>query len=205
MLELEDYVTAHFGGHNFLGVVGDQNHFNGYHLGGSEVPDGDYSMLQNRDVTGARFGDFATAIDVGVDWTDSRKWFAWLLERMQVGDFPDLVEVVGSVDGKSDLYCYFTQGSGWYIGPHNGSHLTHFHLGWFRDAAFRSQVGVFTRWRTKVVTSPRPSPVPPPVPLPVPVDAPSRAPRVPRFGLWPAAVAVGGLAWIIKRRKEAGL
>lgn len=204
MLELEDYVTAVMGGHNYLGVVGDDEHFNGYHLAGDEVPRDDYSTEQSRDRTGIKFGEYASAIDIGVEWPDCRLWFTWLLERIQAGDFPDLVEVVGSVDGKTDVYCYFTQGQGWYIGPHNGSHLTHFHLGFFRDAVFRSQLGIFTRWRTKVTASPRPSPLPP-MPLPVPVDVLRPKPRFSEPRFWPALIAAGGLAWIIKRRKEAGL
>lgn len=202
---LRTYTVTHFGADQFLGIVGDDSHFNGYHLGPEDIPPDDYSVFQKRDVAGARLGNYATAIDVGVGWPKSREWFTWVVSHLDL--FPDLVEVVGSRDGVTDEYWYWRDWTGWVrTYPWYGNHLTHYHLGFFRDAVFRDQTSVFTLWAAPgATTSVGPKPT---LMIPTqPSEPPAEGNRMPVLGwrtiLW--AAAIGGMAWVAKRRREAGL
>jgi len=207
MVGLREHVVDKYGRVNFLGIVGDSNHYNGYHLGPQDLPPDDYSLIQPRDSSGALLGNYASAIDVATGWADSRAWFTWLVNHLD--DFPDLVEVVGSRDGETDEYWYWRPWTGWVRSfPWNGSHLTHYHLGFFRDSVFRTQTNIFTNWYNQSVLKP-PTSITTLGPKPIPVvqvdaedptietEAPSKLP------LLLTTIVVSALAWVIKRRMEA--
>lgn len=198
----------------WAGTVGDRNHSNGYHLGGAEVPRGDYSITSPRDINGVKLfgGDWAAAVDVGMEWPASRLWLTWAVAECKAGRMPDIAEIIGSVDGIQDWR--WTAGDQFSVPEmwqHN--HIEHSHISIFRDSIFRSHTYLFDTWTpagtiTKLGLDPRP--VIPPVPYVSPPSSKAVPPGVkPDRGgelyLIPYVAAGSVLAWIIRRRREAGL
>lgn len=193
------------------GTVGDQYHFNGYHLGGFEVPYNDYSIVHPRDAAGIKqFGGYwAAAIDPGMDWPASRDWFMWLVTQCRAGKFPDIAEVIGSADGIQDYR--YTAGDGFvYAELWHRNHIGHSHISFFRDSIFRSHTYLFDTWtRTGRMTKVGPKPTPgvsARVDL-TPGTAVSPAPQVGGSSSTPLrgallTCAFGVAAWVVRRRME---
>ncbi len=93
-------------GGRFLGIIGDANHSFGYHR--CSPSSGDYSTagIENRPV-----GEFACAIDIGMNWPVSRQWLAWLITEIREDRVTGIAEVIGSFDGRDVRY--WSDSSGW--------------------------------------------------------------------------------------------
>lgn len=144
IVELQAYRTAQLGRGLNLGIVGDDNHTAGYHLGPDRTPVGDYSERLARDKAGARlFPYYASAEDSSMAWSQSRQWLAKLVTdaRNGVAYTRDIREIIGSLDGKTALY--WDSQTGFQAVRYLGSgHLTHTHISFFRDSAQRDQSDV---------------------------------------------------------------
>lgn len=154
----------------FLGIVGDKNHKYGYHLGAYEVLASDYSRQLRRDKDGiTKYGGYyAAAIDIGMGWKASRDWLKWLVKQCQAGKFPDVREVIGSFDGKT---CFYYDNTDKTVYKRTAKdHITHSHVGFFRDAIMRDQRGILADWRKD--GRPKPPPPPPPIVVP-PIELPT--------------------------------
>lgn len=143
ILRLNDYVGRVLGPDKQLGIVGDASHTYGYHLGPDRAPSWDSSISElTRDRTGAnRYPYYASAIDIGMGWGQSRQWLAWFIDRLRKGAYPDVREVIGSLDGRNALYFDGTDGFDAY-GYSGGGHVSHTHISFYRDSAERDQTPV---------------------------------------------------------------
>jgi hypothetical protein len=154
LTDLGTYWTAQ-GGVN-LGIVGNQKHCSGYHLGKDRIfstcackPDGtcepgkgrnDYSVTRSRDkaVTNA-----AMAIDLGRlngSLVELYTFSRWLVSQCKAGKCPDIREVIYSPDGRTVLRWESSDNllhSG--IGQGDSSHLTHTHISFYRDSEARDK------------------------------------------------------------------
>ena len=132
---LKDYANNQVGSQSFLGIVGDLNHTSGYHLGPDRIHGPDYSIKLARDVAGAhRFPKFACAYDMGMGWNASRLWLGWLVNECRNGAFPQVREIIGSLDGVHKQY--FSQLRGFGTEHYTGdNHVDHTHISVFRDTA----------------------------------------------------------------------
>jgi hypothetical protein len=132
---LKEYANRHLGPQFFLGIVGDSNHTSGYHLGPDRIHGPDYSMKLDRDVAGARaFPRFACAYDLGMGWNASRLWLGWLVNECRRNAFPQIREIIGSLDGVHKHY--FSQLRGFATERYTGdNHVSHTHISVFRDTA----------------------------------------------------------------------
>jgi hypothetical protein len=147
-----------------LGVVGNQKHCTGYHLGRDRIysacackPDGtcepgryalDYSVRQSRDKVGLT--NAASAIDLGKLSGSLAKLYdfsAWLVERCQVTaeGTTDIREVIywnprqGRVERWDGVYRVIR----WGVGQGDLSHKTHTHISYFRDSEVRDKRAAF--------------------------------------------------------------
>lgn len=144
LTSLKNYVASKLGWGNFLGIVGDQSHTYGYHLGPDRTPYGDASESLSRDRDGAsRYPYYASAIDIGMGWNNSRQWLANLINdcREYKPYTRDIREIIGSLNGSTAVYWNGANGfsSSSYTG---GGHVTHTHLSFYRDSADRNQTSV---------------------------------------------------------------
>ncbi|WP_426507468.1 peptidoglycan-binding domain-containing protein [Dactylosporangium sp. McL0621] len=132
---LRRYADEQIGKEHFLGIVGDVNHTSGYHLGPDRIHGPDYSMTLDRDVTGARtFPTAACAYDIGMGWPAARAWLAWLVNECRSGAFPQVREIIGSLDGVHKQY--FGHKNGFATEGYDGdNHVSHSHISVFRDTA----------------------------------------------------------------------
>lgn len=193
------------------GIMGDQYHFGGYHIGGAEAGPYDYSAQLDRDVAGIEKygGDWAAAVDIGMGWPASREWVLWLVKECQRGKFPDIREIIGSFDGKQ---CFQWDEPTRDLFRHPwDDHLDHTHISFYRDAIMRSQVAVIGSWtaRGRPPSSPvtkqgvRPSPSPSGA-----LDAVGDVLAAPSFHLTVGSsvllAAGAAAAWIIRRRNQLG-
>lgn len=195
---LEGYFTRNIGPY-WMGTVGDQRHTYGYHKGCLENEDSDYSCILPRDLAGWRKygGYWASAVDIGMGWPGSVDWLHWLTEQCTRGKFPDIREIIGSLDGSVSYIWDFTTGEKGYA---EEDHSTHTHISFYRDSLFKDHTDIFKGWdrhgRIKPVTvAPTPKVQP---------GVPQVPPEVP-YAMLPALGAVLALAWVIRRRREAGL
>lgn len=219
LLALRDDVYRRLGRSYFQGIVPSEEHRQqwgafGYHFGIAEVAPDDYSVQGKRNHGKSLGGYWSAAFDLGMGWSRSRSWLRWLISQCKAGFFPDLHGVIGSVDGKTQVY--WSVENGWdgelYVSDF-GDHRAHTHLEWWRDSVFRSQAAVLAGW-PGWLPSPGPSPSPRPSPSRGPEShveprtSPSPPPRDPLEGLGPlgalTGLALGGLAWIIHRRMANG-
>lgn len=125
-----------------LGIVGDENHYGGYHQGKGNVPVGDYSRDESprdeRGLTGA-----ASALDIG-KFSRLRDLSLWIVAQCKAGaaDTKDIREVIYSPDGRTvkrwDRLGHRSSG--------DSSHLTHTHISYFRDSENRDKTGLFRRF-----------------------------------------------------------
>lgn len=161
--DLGSFWTKH-GGLN-LGVVGNQQHCVGYHLGKDRIfgscackpkPKGmcqagkkgdDYSVQQQRDSNS--LSDEASALDLGpLDGSlpNLRTFSIWLVEQCMANKpgTSDIREVIYSPNGKKvqryeglDGKIHTGKGNG------DGSHKTHTHISFFRDSVERDKRPIF--------------------------------------------------------------
>jgi len=153
---------SRFGGVN-LGIVADQRHCSGYHLGKDRIysdcackPDGtcspgkwskDYSVTGARDKAGLT--DAASAIDLGKlkgSYDNLYAFSMWLVRQCQADALGarDVREIIYSPDGvKVQRYSGIDQAI--HTGPGNGdlSHRTHTHISYFRDSEKRDKTALF--------------------------------------------------------------
>jgi hypothetical protein len=138
LMALKRYADAKIG-NQFWGCVGDSNHTYGYHL--CYPPAGDYSLTQPRDR--GRAG-YACAYDLALGWKDSRKWFAWFVQRLKERRYPDVCELIGSYDGRRVLYF---RGPSFETQNYTGSgHDTWCHISVWRDSAHRDHSYILRDW-----------------------------------------------------------
>ena len=162
--QLGKYWSDH-GGVN-LGIVGNQKHCAGYHLGKDRIfsdcackPDGtcesgkrwsDYSVQTSRDKAGLTNG--SAAIDLGKlngTLVQLRQFSDWLARRCvkSVAGTEDVREVIYSPDGKRVLG--FKDGVDFLIPDYGDlSHLTHTHVSFYRDAEARDKRPLFAPYFT---------------------------------------------------------
>ena len=146
-----------------LGIVGNNAHCGGYHLGADRIysdcackPSGacvkgqrsnDYSVQYSRDKKG--LSNAASAIDLGKlnkSLHELRKFSRWLVARCQNdATVRHLVrEIIYSPDGQK-VQRYSGADNVIYVGPGNGdsSHTTHTHISFWRDTQRTAKVGLF--------------------------------------------------------------
>lgn len=152
LLDALSYVRARTGlPGKSLGVVGDENHLDGYHLGRDRIfgPDGvgdnDYSVRTTRDRAGLT--DAASALDIG-EWSRSalRALTAWLLAEARADRLSDVRELIGPAD---DGRAYkWSHRDGWRPRRRakGDSHETHLHISYYRDSEGRSKVEPFRQF-----------------------------------------------------------
>jgi hypothetical protein len=182
LLRLKTYADARLGGRYFLGIVGDRAHTYGYHLGPDRIPDlsADYSTRLPRDLAGARrYPRFACGYDIGMGWPASRRWLAWLVRQCRAGRFPQVREVIGSLDGQHKLYWsglrqFRTER---YTGD---NHIDHSHLSIYRDTAEQDHSGLLRLFLDPPARAARP-PSGPAAGLVAPARRPAPHPAAPPF------------------------
>lgn len=146
-----------------LGVVGDTSHAEGgdsYHLGADQIRARNgrdrYSVDESardrngltNDATALDIGEFSVRVDGKAH--NLQTFCVWLIAQCRAGtaDTRDIREVIYSPDGnvvkRWDRLGRRTSG--------DGSHKTHTHISWFRDAikAGRDQTPVFRRYLTEI-------------------------------------------------------
>jgi hypothetical protein len=141
--QLRDFANGQLGSRHFLGIVGDANHTSGYHLGPDRIGGkSDYSIRLDRDVAGARkFPTFACAYDMGMGWSASRLWLAWLVNECRNGAFGQIREIIGSLDGVHKQH--WSQPGGFTTERYTGdNHIDHTHISVFRDTADQDHSGI---------------------------------------------------------------
>lgn len=159
LLALAAYWTSN-GGVN-LGIIGNQKHCAGYHLGRDRIfgncacrPDGtcepglganDYSVQSSRD----KATDAASAIDLGKLNGSFQELYAfsrWLVKQCQAKapGAKDVREIIYSPDGVK-VQRYSGIDGQIHTGPGNGdgSHTTHTHISYFRDSEDRTKLVLF--------------------------------------------------------------
>lgn len=154
LTQLRDFANAHLGAQFFLGIVGDANHTSGYHLGPDRIgAASDYSIRLPRDVAGAhQFPRFACAYDMGMGWSASRLWLAWLVNECRAGTFPQVREIIGSLDGVHKQY--WSQPAGFATERYTGdNHVDHTHISVFRDTAETDHSAIVRRFVEHTRTS----------------------------------------------------
>lgn len=136
---------------NALGITGDQNHDGGYHHGWNQRDgDGDYSWDESpRDWNHKT--EAASGFDLGwfdVWYNDKQRnlidFNLWFVEQLKAGapDTLNVREFIYTPDGKTvkrwDRLGIRSSG--------DSSHLTHSHIGYFRDAEEEDKTGPFKRY-----------------------------------------------------------
>lgn len=119
-------------GGTLLGCVGDQNHDYGYHLCTPAGPN-DYSGWGTANIP---VGDYASAIDIGMDWPASRTWLQWLIKEIRDDRITGIAEVIGSFDGENVRY--WSDSSGWMqegVKYEDSGHDTWTHVAVYRSTA----------------------------------------------------------------------
>ena len=118
-------------GGTFSGITGDANHDYGYHIPSSRLTTSDYSM---QGALNKPIGNYACAIDIGMDWGASRQWLRWLIAEIIAGRITGVPEVIGSYDGRNVRYWSppFTVNGSAYTGS---GHDTWVHVSIYRSTA----------------------------------------------------------------------
>lgn len=109
-----------------FGAVGDAAHTKGYHLSPTRLKatgkSDDYSLTGAKDTVVDPLA--ACAIDIGMKWTGCREWVRWMFDAYAAGQLGQVVELIGSIDGKV----------AWYAAESTGRRRERYtgegHLGW---------------------------------------------------------------------------
>lgn len=121
-------------GQSILGCCGDSKHTSGFHLPSDRLPASDYSMKRS----GKPDGSYACAGDFGMNTVWARKWLGWLVDRCKAGMFPEIIEIIGSLDGKRALY--WSKWNNWTARAYVGAgHITWAHISCDRAAARKTR------------------------------------------------------------------
>lgn len=156
LLDARSLLLTHLGPYGLesaeVGIVGDPNHWGGYHCGKDRVVDNDYSVVES---TRDRYAvtQYACAEDVGTfayGPHNLRTFSVWCVQQCQAGapDTKDIREIIYSPDGTTvkrwDRLGKRTTG--------DSSHLYHTHFSFHRDAiaAGRAQSPLFRRYLTTI-------------------------------------------------------
>lgn len=150
-----------------LGIVGDSNHYGGYHCGRDRVVKGDYSVTESsRDSDGLT--NAAAALDIG-NFDRLQDFSKWLVEQCKASaeGTEGIREIIYSPDGNTvkrwDRLKIRSSG--------DNSHLWHTHISWFRDTENQSKVELFKRYfedsdNNEPPRDEKPAPPLPPAPKP---------------------------------------
>lgn len=115
---------AHQLGMTTLGCCGDVHHTYGFHVPATNLPKTDYSLVYSGkpvDPNQALAGDF------GMNTLWARKWLAWFVDQVKAGKMPNVLEIIGSLDGKTALY--WAKWHGWVPRVYTGQgHVTWAHI-----------------------------------------------------------------------------
>lgn len=161
VLLLINYATGRYGTGVNSGCVGNDDHTYGYHLCPSRIRSlgrwgSDYSTQLLRDRSPA--GDHSVAFDLAMSWSRSREWLAWFVTQARAGKYPDVCEIIGSLDGETALYW---RGPAFVTERYTGDgHVAWSHIGFWRDASLRDQSPILRNW-VGIVTPPVPPVIPP--------------------------------------------
>lgn len=121
-------------GATFLGSCGNELHTYGFHLPPCRLPADDYSLRYGRGPENQ-----SAAGDFGMDWEGSRTWLALFITELRAGAHPGVVEVIGSLDGKT--VNYWCRWQGWKTTRYTGQgHDTWTHIGFDRTRTQRDQL-----------------------------------------------------------------
>lgn len=143
-LVIEKQRLAHIGG-TFSGIVGDENHVYGYHV--CDPSSDDYS---SQGPLNEPVGPYSTAIDIGMDWDDSRNWLAWLITEIREDRITGIAEVIGALDGRDVRYWSDIETPDWDQSgvPYQGEgHDAWTHVGVYRSTANQDH-GILKGWET---------------------------------------------------------
>lgn len=141
LLDVRDYLRSRTGlSLASLGIVGDQAHTYGYHLGKDRLPTDDYSARTARDRAG--LSNAASALDIG-SFGRLRELTAHLVRWARAGRLGDVREIIGpGSDGRAYRWDHL---SGWSAVRRaaGDSHEWHTHISFYRDAEQRSKIEPF--------------------------------------------------------------
>lgn len=124
-------------GGQILGCCGDANHTYGFHCAACAVSSSDYSIRRS---TGVANSSWALAGDFAMNLPWSRKWLAWLVSEVKAGRFPEIVEIIGSLDGKKALY--WARWEGWNARAYTGGG----HVAWAHISGDRAKGALDSNW-----------------------------------------------------------
>lgn len=128
-------------GVTILGCVGNDLHTFGFHVPANRLPAYDYSRVHSgppADPNQACAGDF------GMNKPWSRRWLAWLVASVKAGRMPEIVEIIGSLDGSEALY--WARWNNWRVQRYTGQgHVAWSHISCDR-AKGNSTVDLFDGW-----------------------------------------------------------
>lgn len=148
LLDVRDYVQTQTGlSDDDLGIVGDEDHETGYHLGKDRTTSRDYSRQLARDIAGLT--NAASASDIG-KFARLMALTAFLLDKAKSGQAKDpatgksLIRAINGPAADGRAYRWDSQ-DGWKpeIKAKGDSHETHVHIEWFRDTEFMPKVWLF--------------------------------------------------------------
>lgn len=137
LLDVREYLRSRTGlSLASLGIVGDQAHTYGYHLGRDRLPADDYSRRTARDKAGLT--NAAAALDIG-NFGRLRELTAHLVRWARNGRLGDVREIIGpGSDGRAYRWDHL---SGWSAVRRaaGDSHEWHTHISFYRDSEQRSK------------------------------------------------------------------
>lgn len=138
-----------------LGCCGNEAHTYGFHCPRCRIPSTDYSIRRS---SGPGAPDDALAGDFGMNLSWSRKWLAWMVAQVKSGAFPEVLEIIGSLDGVRPLY--WARWEGWAGRAYTGGG----HVGWAHVSGDRAKGNLDSNWfvgwpMTGGVPIPAPGPV----------------------------------------------
>lgn len=140
-----------------VGIAGGPSHVatgTSYHLGKDQLKmeKNPYSARTARDKAGLadpEIANAACALDIDDDWDELRPFSVWLVEQCRAGapDTLDIREIIYSPDGKT-VYTWDREKGVTSPPEQRGSlsHLTHTHIGFYRDSTRRPKLPVFQRY-----------------------------------------------------------
>jgi hypothetical protein len=124
-------------GGQILGCCGNAAHVYGFHCAACAVPSSDYSIRRS---SGVANSSWALAGDFGMNLSWSRKWLAWLVGEVKAGRFPEVLEIIGSLDGKTALY--WAKWEGWNARHYTGGG----HVAWAHVSGDRAKGALDSNW-----------------------------------------------------------
>ncbi len=136
-----DIADAKAMGVGILGCCGDSKHTYGFHREAAALSTSDYSIRRSTGIKNKNWGcagDFATVLP----W--SRDWLQWTVGEAQAGRLGPIVEIIGSLDGKTASY--WAKWNGWKRQRYTGSgHVDWAHFSWDRALADQ-KAGLFAKY-----------------------------------------------------------